>query len=400
MNAVGIDVSKGKSMVTVRKPMEKVMVKPYEVLHTVSELEKLAGFLKSLNGETRVIMESTGVYSQPIAKYLHEAGIFVSTVNAKEMYNYDKDALRKVKTDKADAKKIAKYGIAKWEDLREYAPEDDIRRQLKIYSRQYGFYTNTKTMMKNNLTALLEQTFPEVKTLFSNRVRDDGHEKWVDFVGTFWHMECVSRLSQSKFHEKYRKWCSKNGYLFGESAANRIYELSKKYIAVLPKDEITEALIKQAVSQLNSVSKTQADILRKMKDIAKSMPEYPVVIEMFGVGETLAPQLIAEIGDIMRYERKQSLSGYAGIDSPAYQSGNVNRQGKPVTKSGSPHLRRILFLVMLSLIVHKPDDKVYHFIDKKRSEGKLYLVYMVAGMNKFLKVYYGKVKEHLHRLNP
>lgn len=37
------------------------------------------------------------------------------------------------------------------------------------------------------------------------------------------------------------------------------------------------------------------------------------------------------------------------------------------------------------------DDRVYQFLDKKRSEGKLYLVYMTAGANKFLRIYYGKV---------
>jgi len=118
MNAVGIDVSQGKSMVTVRQPLGKVIVKPYEVLHTVSELEKLAEFVKSLSGETRIIMENTGVYYHPIGDYLHEAGMYVSVVNSKEIRGYDNDTLRKVKSDKADAREIARYGLAKWEELR------------------------------------------------------------------------------------------------------------------------------------------------------------------------------------------------------------------------------------------------------------------------------------------
>ena len=106
-----------------------------------------------------------------------------------------------------------------------------------------------------------------------------------------------------------------------------------------------------AVDQLNSISENQAKILCAMKEIAKAMPEYPVVIEMACVGENLAAQLIAEIGDINRFERKQSLSGYAGIDSPSDQSGRYNRKGKSVTKNGSSHLRRILFLVMMSFLI-------------------------------------------------
>ncbi|OCN02243.1 hypothetical protein A7X67_15835 [Clostridium sp. W14A] len=67
MNAVGIDVSKGKSMVSVIRPFGELVVKPYEVRHTSSELSKLANLLQSLEGETRVILEHTGRYYEPVA---------------------------------------------------------------------------------------------------------------------------------------------------------------------------------------------------------------------------------------------------------------------------------------------------------------------------------------------
>ena len=317
MNVAGIDVSKGKSTVTVMKPLGKIIAKPYEVLHIDSELRKLAEFLKSLSGETRAVMESTGIYYKPIAKYLHEAGIYVSAVNPKEMHGYDKDPLRKVKTDKADARKIAKYGLAKWEELREYIPEDGMRQTLKSYSRQYETYSKIKTMLKNNLNALLEQTFPGITdVLNSYNIKGNGHEKWIDFAEAFWHMDCVNGLPEQRFQERYREWCRKNGYKYGKSKADEIYAISQKHIATIPKNKFTQKLIKTAVTQINEIAESQAEILRVMKELAQSMPEYPVVIDMAGVGENLAAQLIAEIGDIMRYDRKQSLSGYAGIDSP------------------------------------------------------------------------------------
>ncbi len=71
MNAVGIDVSKGKSMVAIMRPFGEVVASPFEVAHTVSELGKLKDLLKSLNGETKVILEYTGSYYQPVACVLH-----------------------------------------------------------------------------------------------------------------------------------------------------------------------------------------------------------------------------------------------------------------------------------------------------------------------------------------
>ncbi len=47
------------------------------------------------------------------------------------------------------------------------------------------------------------------------------------------------------------------------------------------------------------------------------------------------------------------------------------------------------------LIKSKPDDAVYLFMDKKRAQGKPYYVYMTAGANKFLCIYYGRMKEYL-----
>jgi len=81
MNAVGIDVSKGKSMVAVLRPLGVVVAKPFEVSHTTVELGKLASFLRNLIGETKVIMEHTGRYYEPLAQVIHERGVFVSAVN-------------------------------------------------------------------------------------------------------------------------------------------------------------------------------------------------------------------------------------------------------------------------------------------------------------------------------
>ena len=62
-------------------------------------------------------------------------------------------------------------------------------------------------------------------------------------------------------------------------------------------------------------------------------------------------------------------------------------------------LRKTLFQVMDVLIkTHPQDDPVYQFLDKKRAQGKPYYVYMTAGANKFLRIYYGRVKEYLSSL--
>lgn len=88
MYAVGIDVSKDESTVAVIQPFGVVIAEPYKVRHTETDLRKLADYLKSLPGETKVIMEYTGRYYEPIARCLHNEGIFISVVNAILIANY------------------------------------------------------------------------------------------------------------------------------------------------------------------------------------------------------------------------------------------------------------------------------------------------------------------------
>lgn len=207
MNAVGIDMSKGKSMVTVVRPFGEVVVKPHEVRHTAGELRELAKSLKSLSGETRVILEHTWRYYEPIARVLCDAGLYVSAVNPLLIREYGNNPLRRVKTDKADSLKIARYGLDNWAELRQHTPMDTIRCQLKNMNRQYGLYSKNKTAVKNNLISLLDQTYPGANTYFDSPVREDGSRKWVDFTACFWHVDCVRSLSEKAFTERYHKWC-------------------------------------------------------------------------------------------------------------------------------------------------------------------------------------------------
>ena len=398
-NVAGIDISKGKSTVSVLRPFGEVVAKPFAVGHTGSELKQLADYLKSLDGETRVVMEHTGRYYEPVAQFLHNEGIFVSAVNPKLIKDYGGNTLRKVKTDAADSRKIAQYGLDRWVNLRQHTPMDTIRYQLKTLNRQQGLYSKTKTMMKNNLIALLDQTYPGANALFDSPVREDGTQKWVDFAASFWHVDCVRGMSQSAFTERYRKWCKRHSYNFSNIKADEIYTEARDLIPMLPKDAMTKLLIQQAIDSLNAVSTAQARLKAEMLKLASQLPEFPVVMAMRGVGESLGPQLMAEIGDVARFPHRASITAFAGVDPGADQSGSHESQSVRTSKSGPPELRKALFLVMDCLLKTMPqDDPVYCFMDKKRAEGKPYLVYMTAGANKFLRIYYGRVKEYLASL--
>lgn len=145
MNAVGIDVSKGKSMVAVIRPFGGIVSKPFEIRHTSSEVNELIEHLHNLEGDTRIVMEHTGKYYEPMDHWLSNAVLFVSAANPKLIKDFGNNSLRKVKTDKADAIKIARYALDNWSDLQQYNLTDELRNQLKTMNRQFDFYMKQKT---------------------------------------------------------------------------------------------------------------------------------------------------------------------------------------------------------------------------------------------------------------
>lgn len=103
-----------------------------------------------------------------------------------------------------------------------------------------------------------------------------------------------------------------------------MYSLAKNAVVLVPKSEVTKILVQEAASQLTSISCSVETYRTEMERLASMLPEYPVVMEMYGVGKSFGSQLMAEIGDVRRFERKQSLVAFAGIDPMPNQSGDKN----------------------------------------------------------------------------
>ena len=391
MISVGIDVSKGKSTVCIMKPGGEVLKPPYEMLHTMESILALANLIKTYSEESRVVLEDTGHYHWPVVTLLVEKGIFVCTVNALRMNKYCSQSIRKAKTDRIDSIHIASYGLTYWNELAPVKPTTDAYRELKLLARQYYQTMSMLIKAKVNLINLLDQVMPGIQNLMND---SPSNHKLTDFVVRYWHYGNILKMGEKKFTTDYCKWAKKQGYRVYERLAKEILAVAQNGIPVLPNSQSTKIVVTEAVRVLHEIEISRDTILAQMQTIAKSLPEYSVVREMPCIGDTLAPRLIAEIGNVCRFNNKHSLIAYAGIDAPPYQSGAFNATERHISKRGNSYLRKTGFEVMQCLIQHKPvGDPVYDFIQKKRIEGKCGKEAMIAGLNKFLRVYYGKVSE-------
>lgn len=397
MISVGIDISKDKSTVCMLRPYGEVVEAPYSIAHTEQALNALIEHITSFDEDIRVVLEATGGYHQVVVSKLLSADIFTVVVNPYIMKKYCAATLRKAKTDKIDSVRIANYGIDHWFSMTAYCPPDEVYEELKLLGRQYEQYVRLKVSCKIQLANLLDGVMPGIKTILQGTVPAySTKDKLCDFVEKYWHYDNIRRMSEKQFLSDYTKWTKKKGYRYNESQAIAIYQLSKNNIPTLKSSTpSTKMLILQAVKSVRDAEFTLSLIISQMQEIASALPEYSVVRNMKGVGDVLSVRLIAEIGDVRRFRNGSALVAFAGIDAPPFESGKFVGTKRNISKRGSSTLRKIGYEIMHSLKVVKPteDSAVYDFIIKKESEGKPKRVAKIAGLNKFLRIYYARVME-------
>ena len=400
MISVGIDVSKEKSMVCMLRPYGEVIASPYEVAHTDQEVGELTTRIRSLDGEVRVVMEATGAYHLPLLTSLKKAGIFVSVINPLVMKKYVSVALRKGKTDKLDSARIANYGIDNWFRLTDYSAPEESYDELRMLGRQYAHYISIKIASKLVLTNLLDRTMPGIKKLLSGkRSEEPTRDKLSDFVEEYWHYDNITKKSESRFVSDYCRWAKKKGYHANEAKTKAIYAMACDGIPTLSSSvPSSKMLTLEALKVLREINRTLQIILTQLQALAITLPEYGVVRAMKGVGDVLAPRLIAEIGDVRRFHSGSALIAFAGIDAPPYQSGGFTGTKRNISKRGSALLRKTGYEIMKCIKTTKPskDAAVYLYMLKKESEGKPKKVAKIAALNKFLRIYYARVIEVYH----
>lgn len=391
--SVGIDVSMGKSTIAIISTDGEVISEPFEIEHTKSGFNLVLEKIKDIpNDNVKFVMESTGNYCKSLLKIIIDNGYFVTVENPLTIKKYCDINIRKVKTDKKDALKIACYGSERWHKLIRYTPSDEIYSELRFLSRQYDEQMSLKVMKKIHLSGLIEVTFPGLKKIFNG---DSLYMLMLDIYKKYYHPSLVLSKSKSSFIKDVEKISKKTGHRIGTRVAEEMYSLANECIPSSPCNESTQLAVSNCVLLLQNLEEITNNIIAKMDELARKLPEFETVSNMSGVGNKIRSRLIAEIGDVRRFKNSNCLIAYAGIDVPPFQSGQFTATNRKITKRGNKHLRKVGYEAMKSLKTVKPtkDNAVYLFILKKENEGKGSITAKIAGLNKFLRIYYARVME-------
>lgn len=393
MLAVGIDVSKGKSTIAILSTDGQIIEKPFEIFHNDEGINKLFEKVKDYpKKDVRFLLEATGSFHYPITLSLVQHEYWVCVENALTIKKYCDTDLRKVKNDKKDALKLANYLLEKWYKLKPFQLQESARRELLFLSREYSKYTTIQSRLKIQLSELVEQTFPGIKSIIDTNNR---FELFLNIYEKYWHPHLVLEKTEQDFISDVENMAKKLGHKVGSTIGKKLFDFAPTVISSRPNNEITQLAIANCLLLLRQTLEVTNVILSKMNEIASTFEEFSVVSEMKGVGERTGARLIAEIGDIRRFKSANSLIAFCGIDTPPYQSGTFKATRRHISKRGNKNLRKVGYEIMRNLKISRPkeDNFVYEYILRKEAEGKAKKVAKIAGLNKFLRIYYARVME-------
>ena len=394
---VGIDVSKGKSTVAILSIVGEVIDEPFEINHDINGLKLLEEKIKDIPKEDlKIVMEETGTYHLPVLGYLLDKDYYVVTENALKIKKYLDRGLRKAKTDKKDSLKLAEYCCDNWYKLNKVRKNDEVYDNLRFLSRRYLDNVAIQTKEKNSFSNLCDLLFPGFYQLLSENTFILG----LEIFKKYYHPEIVKNKKQSQFVTEIDKLARKLGHKgVGITLANKIYNLALTTISPRPNNQYAQLSVECCADELILTIKSSNKIITEMDKLARELPEYEEINNMPGIGKKLTSRIIAEIGDIRRFKNAGSLIAYAGLDAPPYQSGQFEATNRHISKRGNKYLRKTGYEIMKVLKSScKSDNEIKSYIIKKENEGKLKKVAKIAGLNKFLRIYYGTVRRKYKEL--
>ena len=349
MIAVGIDVSKSKSMVAVLDSYGTVLASPYTVNHDATDMNALVAYLKGFEEPVTILMEYTGHYHYPVLKKLQDEGLPVCIINPYQMKKYGDVEIHKAKTDKKDALSIATYALEKAYKLTPYSSMEHKYEDLKFLSRQYNQRINLVSKLKVQLLDLLDQTMPGITKILQLKSRNPETCTLLLFVKRFKSFDEITRIGKTRFLSAYAALMKKTSDRYAPNKGLSVYELASGSITTRGDDPYIWSAQEQCINLLAASQNAADETIGQMQNIVETIPEYKVLRAMNGVGDRLGPIILAEIGDIRRFHSGKALNSYAGNDAPPYQSGQFESKNRHISKRGSSALRKACYEVMQAL---------------------------------------------------
>ncbi|CAG0961323.1 hypothetical protein METP3_00845 [Methanosarcinales archaeon] len=385
---VGIDISKDKSDICIKDVKGNDLIQRFKITNNKADLGHLYETIQRIRsktpGNSDVVfgMEATGIYSLPLYSALKRDGYKVKLYNPIQTNGFRKMNIRKTKTDPIDSAIIA--------DMLRFSepPQVNAIKNLSLYQlrelvRIRDRLIDKQTVCKVQLVRDIDTIWPDYSSIMK---RTTGATS-IAILKKYSVPSKVRAESFEKFYELVKK---KSRSKISRSKAEEIYTHAG-YILTIPElDSIISVEIKTLITELELYDEQIRSVEKRIDQMMKLIDSK--IMSIPGIGDTLGPMILGEIGDADRFSNAKKLIAFAGLDPVVSQSGRFENKSGPISKRGSPLLRKALFLA--ANVARQNDDNLKQFYDKKISEGKHHFSALNAVAAKLLRIVYWVLKNN------
>ena len=355
---VGIDIAKLNHFASAISSDGEILIEPFKFLNDLDGFQMLISKLEPFSKDELIIgLESTAHYGDNLIRYLVAESFNVCVINPLKTSSMRRNNIRKTKTDKVDTFIIAKT-LMMQKSFRFFTFSDLDILNLKYLGRFRQKTIKQRTRLKIQLTAYLDQVFPELQYFFKSGL----HQKAVYALLkeapspkdiTSMHMTHLAHLLTVASHGHIKK-----------EHAKELRVLAQKSVGT--SDSALSIQITHSISQIELLDSQLDRVDAEMTEIMKLNDS--VIMTIPGIGYINGGMILGEIGNIYRFSDAHKLLAFSGLDPSVYQSGNFQARKTRMSKRGSRVLRYALINAAHNVVKNNATFKAYY--EAKRADGR------------------------------
>jgi transposase len=293
-------------------------------------------------------MEATGHYWYALHEYLRSApadaaghaGHEVVVLNPLQTAQHASKQIRKNKTDKIDARRIAR--VIKNGDFRRSVIPGEQASVCRQLTRLWLALGRQRTRVKQLILSTLEWRWPEFEGYFCDPLCVTAQA----VLGVAPSPQALAAMDAAALTPLIRK--ASRGKL-GAELARRMLDSSRLSVGMRRGGQGADDAVAVLLMQLDSGKHVRKNLQDKIEALAGGLPAY--LLTLPGASPVSAVSLFAETDPISAFGSPDQLVAFAGLDPVVFQTGQYDAPRRHISKRGSPHLRRTLWLMASAAIL-------------------------------------------------
>ena len=381
MIAVGIDIAKRTHEACFMDRDGRQIGTSRRFRNTRPGVRALLDDLDRLPEPATIGLEATGHYWLAVHDALMSAGYAVQVLNPLQTHAYRKTTVRKTKNDRKDAWLIADV-VRIGRGRAAYVPDETILQLRELTRFRWGLVDQIGDA-KRRLLTILDRVFPEYEGLFSDVFIKSSR-------ALLQQATSAAEFADADLDELTAVLKKTSRGRLGQVRAEAVQAAARESLGLAKLGGVASFELRALLDQITFLEQQVAATQLQIEGLLATLEQH--VTDIKGIGPVLAASLVAEIGDISRFPRLESLVAYSGIDPTVFASGEFTATEMHMSKRGSPYLRRALWLAAVSASSSNPDLAAY--LQRRLDQGKPWGTAMGAVARKLLSRIYVILKHN------